>query len=158
MALEAAINQNNLSLFNGNNLNGGNVYLLNQQPQQLIQSLNNPYQQSISTFLPQQSQQMLSPGRDQRINIHSPSNMNNSMHASHFESSLPHMYIQNNSENNAKNKECIYESTDVDDNNLSEQEPMITKHYATSGLLVKQSKKQYLDQENQNLEEHRNLI
>jgi len=123
LALEAALLNSNLA--------NGNLFLIN-----------NPYQQQqqISTaFMPPPPP----PPQSNQI-INSPNKVTDPA-----EQNVPLMSYMNLFDNNCNtnkneqgdsselNKDCIYESSDIIDNNNAEQEPMLTNHYASTGLLVK---------------------
>ena len=121
LALEAALLNSNLA--------NGNLFLIN-----------NPYQQQ-QAFMPPPPPP---PPQSNQI-INSPNKMTETL-----EQNVPLMSYMNMFDNNKKeqvesidsNKECIYESSDIIDNNNAEQEPMLTNHYASTGLLVKQPDQQ----------------
>ena len=166
LTLEAAFNQNNMSLFNHNNnlsnLNGlGNFYLLNNLNQ--ASHLMHPvYNSAISTFSPAHHT-LMSPSKNQQT-IHNPTSENSNSNANSDLFENKNSTSENpTSGNSAGNKESsIYESSDMD-SNLNEQEPMLANtqnHYASSGLLTRttNAKKQQYTEQSSHLEEQRQLL
>ncbi len=142
------------------NLNGGNLFLINNpyQPQ---------HQQPVSTFISAaQTSNMLSPNA--HLQIHSP-NPNGELDQHNNNSSLPLMFMNIFENNNSgldksskqseavsnNNNNAIYECSDIDNEagGLNEQtEPMLrnqTNHYASTGLIgSNQQSKLLTSQEN----------
>jgi hypothetical protein len=131
--IEAALNQNNISLFSQatNNLNPGNIYLLNNinQPQfnPFTQALIQQQQQFLQQQQPQQ-QQPLSPHRNFQIN--------NSTNGD-CDSNTPLMFqTQISNDNSNKNAETpIYETSESEEKD---------NHYASSGLIIQEQEKEPL--------------
>ena len=166
LTIEAALNQNNIPIFNNiNNNNGlGNFYLLNQQQTSHLLQQHPVYNSSISTFSPnhliqQQPPLLMSPSKI--VNQQTVQNNNDSaMLVNIFETK--NNQIPETNLASANKDSSIYESSDMD---ASEQDPMlvnkISTHYASSGLLLTKgasiNKKQYSDKVN-HLDEQRQLI
>ena len=117
LALEAALN-----------LNGGNLLLIN-----------NPYQpqQPFAAYMPNDFQQ-----QQQQINLTSPNKLNE---LEQQKMMFMNIFENNKNSNVESNRDgYIYESSDMETNGLNEQEPMLTSHYASTGLLVNKHQQQKL--------------